>query len=58
MLLRDHWESAIKEKTVQTGKFSVGAGMTAELMPKRFLAVSSKSVRRQLEQLGCRWQKV
>jgi len=30
--------------------------MTTELMPKQlFLAVSSRSVRWQMEKLGCRW---
>jgi len=39
--------------------FSIGAETTAVLMPKRlFLAVRSRSVRRQPEKLGRRWWKV
>jgi len=39
--------------------FSIGAGTTAVLMPKRqCLVVSSRSVRRQPEKLGRRWWKV
>ena len=39
----DYWQSATEEKTVQIRKFSFGAGMTAELMPKqRFLASESQ----------------
>jgi len=40
-------------------KFSIGAGTTAQLMPKRLcLVVSSRSVRRKPEKLGRRWRKV
>ena len=54
MLLR---QSAAEEKTVQIRTFSVGAGTTAELMPKRrFLAVRSRPLRRQLEKLGRKFE--
>ena len=59
MLLRDHYYSANKCRTVEIKKFSIGAGTTAALVPKRLcLVVSSRSVRRQPEKLGRRWWKV
>jgi len=56
MLLRDHYYSANKWRIVEIKKFSIGAGTTAVLVPKRLcLVVSSRSVRRQPEKLGRRW---
>ena len=59
MLLRDHYYSANKWRIVEIKKFSIGAGTTAVLVPKRLcLIVSSRSVRQQPEKLGRRWWKV
>ena len=59
MLLRDHYYSANKWRIVEIKKFSIGAGTTKVLVPKRLcLVVSSRSVRRQPEKLGRQWWKV
>ena len=49
----------VTKVTNEIKKFSIGAGTTAVLVPKRqCLVVSSRSVRRQPEKLGRRWWKV
>ena len=54
-IMKDH----NKWRIVEIKKFSIGAGTTAVLVPKRLcLVVSSRSVRRQPEKLGRRWWKV
>ena len=59
MLLRDYYYSANKWRIVEIKKFSIGAGTTAVLVPKRLcLVVSSRSVKRQPDKLGRRWWKV